>query len=140
MSVALVEQDDFSSGTSSRPTRLIHGRAIAFLREGDRIGGARVHDAIGARDLEIRARFTVNATGPWLDETIAPLRRTKQRLLRLTKGIHLVTRRATEHAHVLFAKSDGRLFFVLPWLDATIVGTRDTDHVCVPSDAARAGG
>jgi len=115
---------------------LNHARAAEFLRDGDRIGGARVHDAIGARDLEIRARFTVNATGPWLDETIAPLRRTKHRLLRLTKGIHLVTRRATEHAHVLFARSDGRLFFVLPWLDAPIVGTTDTDYVGDPADAA----
>src|SRR2546428_1040861 len=115
---------------------LNHARAVEFLRDGDRIGGARVHDAIGARDLEIRARFTVNATGPWLDETIAPLRRTKQRLLRLTKGIHLVTRRATEHAHVLFARSDGRLFFVVPWLDATIVASTDTDYVGDPADAA----
>jgi glycerol-3-phosphate dehydrogenase len=54
----------------------------------------------------------------------------------LTKGIHLVTPRATEKAHVLFAKSDGRLFFVLPWLDATIVGTTDTDYVGDPADAA----
>jgi len=115
---------------------LNHARAVEFLRDGERVVGARVRDAIGARDLEIRARFTVNATGPWLDETIAPLRRKKQRLLRLTKGIHLVTRRATEHAHVLFARSDRRLFFVLPWLDATIVGTTDTDYVGDPTHAA----
>jgi len=115
---------------------LNHARAVEFLRDGDRIGGARVHDATGARDLGIRARFTVNATGPWLDETIAPLRRTKKRLLRLTKGIHLVTRQATQQAHVLFARSDGRLFFVVPWLDATIVGTTDTDYVGDPADAA----
>jgi glycerol-3-phosphate dehydrogenase len=36
----------------------------------------------------------------------------------------------------LFAKSDGRLFFVLPWLDATIVGTTDTDYEGDPADAA----
>src|SRR5207248_4961076 len=33
--------------------------------------------------------------------TIAPLRPRARPLLRLTKGIHLVTPRATEHAHVL---------------------------------------
>ena len=114
---------------------LNHARATQFIREVDRVTGARVHDAVGARDLEIRARFTVNATGPWLDDTIAPLRRAKRPLLRLTKGIHLVTRRATEHANVLFARSDGRLFFVLPWLDATIVGTTDTDYTGDPADA-----
>jgi glycerol-3-phosphate dehydrogenase len=37
---------------------------------------------------------------------------------------------------VLFAKRDGRLFFVLPWLGATIVGTTDTDYEGDPGDAA----
>src|SRR5207249_7196157 len=57
-------------------------------------------------------------------------------LLRLTKGIHLVTPRATQQAHVLFARRDGRLFFVVPWLDTTIVGTTDTDYDGDPADAA----
>jgi glycerol-3-phosphate dehydrogenase len=107
---------------------LNHARVVDFLREGDRIVGARVRDAVAEGDLEIRARFTVVATGPWLDRTIAPLRKSSRPLLRLTKGVHIVTRRAVQQAHVLFAKSDGRLFFVVPWRDATIVGTTDTDY------------
>ena len=115
---------------------LNHARATSYLREGDRVTGAVVRDRIGDADVEVRARLTVNATGPWLDRTIAPLRRDAKPLLRLTKGIHLVTPRATKQAHVLFAKRDGRLFFVLPWLDATIVGTTDTDYDGDPADAA----
>ena len=115
---------------------LNHARAIGYIREGARVAGVTVRDEIAGRDLEMRAHFTVNATGPWLDRTIAPLRREPAPLLRLTKGIHLVTRRATRQAHVLFAESDGRLFFVLPWLDATIVGTTDTDYTGDPADAA----
>jgi glycerol-3-phosphate dehydrogenase len=115
---------------------LNHARATSYLREGDRVEGAVVHDRIAGADLEVRARLTVNATGPWLDRTIAPLRSAAKPLLRLTKGIHLVTPRATKQAHVLFAKRDGRLFFVLPWLDATIVGTTDTDYEGDPADAA----
>jgi glycerol-3-phosphate dehydrogenase len=115
---------------------LNHARVIDFLREGDGVVGARVRDTIGERNVEIRARFTVVATGPWLDRTIAPLRQRSDPLLRLTKGVHIVTRRAVEQAHVLFAKSDGRLFFVLPWRDATIVGTTDTDYSGDPADAA----
>ena len=107
---------------------LNHAGATGYLREGDRVVGATVRDRIGGDTIRIRARYTVNATGPWLDRTIAPIRGESRPLLRLTKGVHLVTRRATEHAHVLFAKSDGRLFFVLPWRDATIVGTTDTDY------------
>lgn len=115
---------------------LNHARATRYLRDGDRIGGAVVRDRIAETDLEVRAQLTVNATGPWLDRTIASLRSAPKPLLRLTKGIHLVTPRATKQAHVLFAKSDGRLFFVLPWLDATIVGTTDTDYEGDPADAA----
>ncbi|HUG06415.1 MAG TPA: glycerol-3-phosphate dehydrogenase/oxidase, partial [Candidatus Limnocylindria bacterium] len=115
---------------------LNHARATSYLREGDRVDGAVVQDRIAGADLEVRARLTINATGPWLDRTIAPLRRTPKPLLRLTKGIHIVTPRATRQAHVLFAKRDGRLFFVVPWLDATIVGTTDTDYKGDPADAA----
>ena len=115
---------------------LNHARAVDYLREGERVVGARVRDEIAGRDVEVRARMTVNATGPWLDRTIAPVRRTATPLLRLTKGIHLVTPHATERAHVLFAESDGRLFFVVPFGDATIVGTTDTDYTGDPADAA----
>ncbi len=114
---------------------LNHARATMYLRDGHRVGGSVVRDRIAGTDLEIRARLTVNATGPWLDRTIAPLRNAVKPLLRLTKGIHLVTPRATKQAHVLFAKSDGRLFFVLPWLDATLVGTTDSDYAGDPADA-----
>jgi len=115
---------------------LNHARAVDYLRSGGRVTGARVHDAIGDRDISVHAHVTVNATGPWLDATIAPVRRDRRPLLRLTKGIHLVTPRGSERAHVLFAKSDGRLFFVVPFLDMTLVGTTDTDYVGDPADAA----
>jgi len=115
---------------------LNHARVIDFLRDGDRVIGARVRDASAEGNVEIRARLTVVATGPWLDRTIAPLRKRSDPLLRLTKGVHIVTRRAVQQAHVLFAKSDGRLFFVVPWLDATIVGTTDTDYTGDPGDVA----
>ncbi len=115
---------------------LNHANATGYIREDAGVNGAVVHDQIAGRDVMIAARLTVNATGPWLDRTIAPLGRERKPLLRLTKGVHLVTPRATEQAHVLFAKSDGRLFFVLPWLDSTIVGTTDTDYAGDPADAA----
>src|SRR5207249_2998123 len=70
------------------------------------------------------------------DRTIGPLRKRPGPLLRLTKGVHIVTRHAVEQAHVLFAKSDGRLFFVVPWRDATIVGMTDTDYTGDPGNVA----
>ncbi|HEV2249544.1 MAG TPA: glycerol-3-phosphate dehydrogenase/oxidase [Candidatus Limnocylindria bacterium] len=115
---------------------LNHARAIAYLRDGAAVTGASVHDLIGGSTLAIRARLTVNATGPWLDATLRSLRPAARPLLRLTKGTHLVVPRVTEQAHVLFAKRDGRLFFVLPWNGYTMVGTTDTDYEGDPAAAA----
>ena len=135
--VPLVERlvvENLVDAASHGASVLNHAGVVDFVRESDRVAGVRVHDAIAGRDVEIRARFTVVATGPWLDRTIAPLRKQPEALLRLTKGVHIVTRRAVEQAHVLFAKSDGRLFFVVPWREATIVGTTDTDYAGDPGD------
>ena len=112
---------------------LTHAEAVSFVREGARVVGAVVRDGESGRALTLRAKLTVVATGPWLDRTLAPLRRGTP-LLRLTKGIHLVTPRATRQAHVLFADDD-RLFFVLPWGDLEIVGTTDTDFHGDPAEA-----
>jgi len=115
--------------THAPVTRFVHDEFGA-------VHGAIVHDALGGRDARVRATLTVNATGPWLDVTTAALRRGRRPLLRLTKGVHLVVPAATRHAHVLFARSDGRLFFVIPWLGYSLVGTTDTDFHGDPAEAA----
>src|SRR5215207_6442494 len=46
-------------------------RVIGFLREGERVVGVRVRDLEAGRDLEVRAKQIVNATGVWTDDTQA---------------------------------------------------------------------
>ena len=114
-----------------------YAAATRFLRDSaGAVTGAVVRDAFSGQEVEVRARLTVNATGPWLDLTTAGLRRGRRPLLRLTKGVHLVTPAATKHAHVLFAQRDGRLFFIIPWLGYSLVGTTDTDYQGDPAEAA----
>jgi glycerol-3-phosphate dehydrogenase len=117
---------------------LTYAPAVRFARDetGGAVTGAIVRDSFSGREITIRARLTINATGPWLDLTTAGIRANKRPLLRLTKGVHLVTPAATRHAHVLFAERDGRLFFVIPWLSYSLVGTTDTDYVGDPAAAA----
>lgn len=115
---------------------LTHAPVTRFLREGGRVAGAVVRDALIPSEHEVRARMVVNATGPWLDVAGAELRPGARPLLRLTKGTHVVTPRATSQAHVLYARSDGRLFFVIPWAQQTLIGTTDTDYRGDPADAA----
>ncbi|MGI8878239.1 MAG: glycerol-3-phosphate dehydrogenase/oxidase [Candidatus Limnocylindria bacterium] len=115
---------------------LTHAPALRFLRERDRVIGAVVRDDLDGSEHEVRARIVVNATGPWLDRTGAGLRPGGTPLLRLTKGTHVVTPPATAQAHVLYARSDGRLFFVIPWAGQTLIGTTDTDYAGDPAEAA----
>ena len=112
-----------------------HAPAVRFLRSGDRIEGAVVRDHLDGSEHEVRARMVVNATGPWLDRSGAELRPGGRPLLRLTKGTHVVTPPATAQAHVLYARSDGRLFFVIPWAGQTLIGTTDTDYTGDPAEA-----
>lgn len=114
---------------------LTHAPAVRFLRSGERVEGAVVRDELDGSEHEVRARIVVNATGPWLDRAGAELRPGGRPLLRLTKGTHVVTPPATTQAHVLYARSDGRLFFVIPWAGQTLIGTTDTDYTGDPAEA-----
>lgn len=109
---------------------LTHARVARWLREDAAVVGAEVADRISGRTLRITARQTIDATGAWLDG-IGPHDRP---LLRLTKGVHLVTPAASRHAFLHFGR-DGRPVFVLPWLGSALVGTTDTDFEGDPSDA-----
>ena len=116
---------------------LTYARAERFITgDGGAVTGALVRDVFSGREVQARAPLTVNATGPWLDLTTAGIRPGKRPLLRLTKGVHLVTPPASRHAHVLFAHRDGRLFFVIPWLGYSLVGTTDTDYHGDPAEVA----
>ncbi len=130
---ALVERlvvENVVDATAHGAVSLNHAKVVRWLREGDAVTGAEVEDRIGGTRLTVRARESVNATGPWLDRSGLG----GKPLLRLTKGVHLVTPPATKLAHLLFA-SDGRPFFVIPWLGSTLVGTTDTDFDDEPSEA-----
>ncbi len=72
----------------------------------------------------------VNATGAWVDETLARLPVRSPRLMGGTKGSHFLTF-APRLAELLAGQgiyteaSDGRPVFVLPFLQGTLVGTTD---------------
>ncbi|HEU5315088.1 MAG TPA: glycerol-3-phosphate dehydrogenase/oxidase [Chloroflexota bacterium] len=135
-------------------TVLTHARVERFLRDdgdgasgasgaggeagngGGTVTGAVVRDTLSGEEAAVRAALTVNASGPWLDMTDRELRPARPPLLRLTKGVHLVVPSGTRNALAVFAQSDGRLFFLVPWMGYTLVGTTDTDYRGDPASAA----
>jgi glycerol-3-phosphate dehydrogenase len=101
--------------------------AVAFEQGAGRISGVRAVDRIGGRELLVRCRQVLNATGPWVDTVCRLAGDDSGPHLRPTKGVHLVAPdRGFPCAFLLLHPADGRVFFVIPWLGKTLIGTTDT--------------
>ncbi|MBY6240810.1 glycerol-3-phosphate dehydrogenase [Methylosinus sp. Sm6] len=87
----------------------------------------------------VGARALVNASGPWVSETLTQrldLRSSKH--VRLVKGSHIVTRRLYEgeHAYIL-QRPDRRIVFVIPFEeDFTLIGATDAPFFGAPGPVA----
>lgn len=112
-----------------------YAEVTGALRFGRTIIGVRVRDLLEDDEIEIRSRMVVNAAGPWVDRLAARLTPNWRRRIRTTKGIHIACPPICRHAMALFSPVDGRLFFVIPWLSYTWVGTTDTDFADDPGSA-----
>jgi glycerol-3-phosphate dehydrogenase len=105
-----------------------HARVTAFLREGERVVGARVQDGEQGGEYEVRARQVVNATGVWTDDTQALIHERGQFHVRASKGVHLVVPKDRIHSTTgLILRTEKSVLFVIPWGRHWIVGTTDTD-------------
>lgn len=103
-------------------------RVTGFLREGERVVGARVQDVETGEDYDIRAQQVVNATGVWTDDTQAMVGERGQFHVRASKGIHLVVPRDRINSSTgLILRTETSVLFVIPWGRHWIVGTTDTD-------------
>lgn len=103
-------------------------RVIGFLREGERVVGARVQDVEAGGEYEIRAKQIVNATGVWTDDTQGLIAERGQFHVRASKGIHLVVPKDRIHSATgLILRTEKSVLFVIPWGRHWIVGTTDTD-------------
>jgi len=101
--------------------------AVAFEKREGEIRSVRAVDRVGGADFSIRARQILNATGPWVDAVSSLAGDATAARLRPTKGVHLVAPdRGLKTAFLLLHPADGRVFFVIPWMGRTLVGTTDT--------------
>jgi glycerol-3-phosphate dehydrogenase len=120
-------------------TAALHGaivanyvEAVAFERD-----GVRAVDRLSGREFAITAKQIVNATGPWGDAVRRLAGDDAGPLLQPTKGVHLIAPdRALPSAFLLLHPADGRVFFVIPWLGKTLLGTTDTVCDDAPDELA----
>ncbi|TQJ41697.1 glycerol-3-phosphate dehydrogenase [Arthrobacter sp. SLBN-112] len=101
---------------------------VDFLREGERVVGAKVENREDGTQFGIRAKQVINATGVWTDETQAMVTDRGQLKVRASKGIHLVVPRDRFQSTVgLILRTEKSVLFVIPWGRHWIIGTTDTD-------------
>jgi len=114
---------------------LNYAEVVEFLRENGTVVGAKIKDRLTDKTYRVFARKVVIAAGPWVDEIRAKAG-VKQRLLRPTKGSHIVVSRDRLNIKnaVVMEASDGRLTFAIPWDDLVIVGTTEIEYYESPDE------
>lgn len=103
--------------------------ATGFIEEEGKLNKVEVKDSSTSERFIIIAKAVVNSTGPWVDKVCKLDNPGAKEMLRPTKGVHLVYPKIlNEHAVLLSHRGDKRVFFVIPWQGASLIGTTDTDY------------
>jgi glycerol-3-phosphate dehydrogenase len=117
---AVVESARGLGGELAMPARFVGARLLD--------DGVQVTFESGSEISECRARVLVNAAGPWAPKVahaIEPAIHVPD--VDLVQGTHIVLpMRVTQGIYYVESPSDGRAVFVMPWHDATLVGTTET--------------
>lgn len=127
--------DDARMNVTLAMTALDHGATIGNhlevveLQESQgKLQGAQLKDEFSGEEFPVRAKVVINATGPFTD-TIRRLEDPNAKsILKVSSGIHIVLEKrfSPPATGLLIPKTeDGRVLFLLPWLDHTLVGTTD---------------
>lgn len=93
-----------------------------FLTKQGHLHGAVIQDKVNNILGKVYADQIVDTMGRWSPHQI-------ECACRLSKGVHLVMPKILhEEALLLTARSDGRVFFIIPWYGRTLLGTTDSDY------------
>jgi glycerol-3-phosphate dehydrogenase len=113
-----------------------YAEVTGLLSESDRVSGASVTDLNTGDQFEVRARMSVNASGPWFNRVLSWLNSNPDRArVRFAKAINLVTpplfdtyavgllsgRRRRDNDAVV--NKGGRFLFCVPWRGRSLIGT-----------------
>jgi glycerol-3-phosphate dehydrogenase len=113
-----------------------HGAAVSnyarvenFLREGQAITGVVVRDVLRGNTINVCGRLTINCAGPWADLVLDRARGEHgPQHVRRSEGIHIVTRKLTQHYAVGGLTPTGRPCNVIPWRGHSLIGTTDREY------------
>jgi glycerol-3-phosphate dehydrogenase len=114
-----------------------HAPVRSLIVEGGAVRGAEIECAFTGRVVRAAARCVINATGPWTGALQLMADPMTKAGIRGTKGAHIAVPRmrvGNEQAIAITHPRDGRVMFILPAREFTIVGTTDTDYDGSPDE------
>ncbi|MDP2338476.1 MAG: glycerol-3-phosphate dehydrogenase/oxidase [Bacteroidota bacterium] len=107
-----------------------------FLKNGSTISGVIAKDELSGKEIEIKAKVVINATGVFADELLQMAEGHSEQTIAPSQGIHLVVDRSIfrgDAGMMLPKTDDGRVLYFIPWKDKVILGTTDTpvEHISI---------
>ncbi|HRP68240.1 MAG TPA: glycerol-3-phosphate dehydrogenase/oxidase [Turneriella sp.] len=98
------------------------------------VSGVLARDMRSQRAFPIRAKVTVNASGPWGDIVLSKLHQKNEHKLTRSKGIHLLFPRFHKNTTIGLETRAKEHMFLIPWGNYTLLGTTDTEFKGDPDD------
>jgi len=109
----------------------------SMIKENGKAVGVKVKDLLTEELFDVQAKKIVCAVGPWTNIFQKKEMSQAPEKIRTTKGIHIVYEgRFSKHAVFIQSQKDQRIFFVIPWLGNTLIGTTDSDYFEHPDDVS----
>ncbi|WP_163337387.1 glycerol-3-phosphate dehydrogenase [Desulfopila sp. IMCC35008] len=113
-------------------------KCISATREGS-IWNIVIEDSLTGETETIHSKVLVNASGPWLDNTLSTIEHKESKEhIRMVKGSHIIVNRLFDHPRAyIFQNADGRIIFAIPYeTKFTLIGTTDVDFSGEPGEVA----
>ena len=111
-----------------------HVKVIELIKENGRVAGVVASDRLDETEYRLEGKIVINATGVFTDSVRRMDEPQAAPVVRPSQGIHLVLDRrflGGETAVMIPKTEDGRVLFVIPWMNRVILGTTDTEPVPV---------
>ncbi|MBU0970902.1 MAG: glycerol-3-phosphate dehydrogenase/oxidase [Proteobacteria bacterium] len=104
-----------------------YAKTQSLIIEKNRVLGATVQDRITGKTMEVIAKVTINATGPWTQTLLNRTKETRTPMPEMrSEGIYLVTRKLTDQMF-LYVGEHGHFSFS-PWRNHSLIGPTDTPY------------
>ena len=132
-----LKKQDLLGSVSYVDVQMDDNQIALWLLEKAKSQGVEIREGVEVTSLDINGNvvlnddehysfdYVVNATGPWAKKLLTANRIKSNFDMSLVKGSHLIVSRLTKNPMVLQNNDDGRIIFMLPSAEGSIIGTTE---------------